>query len=394
MLKSKTGFSKPVMSPAKLKKVLVNSVVFPVYQTSTFIFKNTEQLVDFQKGKPDLYLYTRYGNPTLKAAEDKMALLEGGEAALVLSSGMAAISTAVLTTCSAGQEIIATRNLYGGTMHLFIDLLPRWKIKVRFVDTEKIEEAEKLVSKNTRLLYIESPTNPNLKLVDIHKAARIAKKNNLSLAIDNTFATPVNQKPLQLGCDIVLHSATKYLAGHSDLMAGVIVGKKDYIKKCRETMKILGGCLDPLGAFLLMRGLKTLKIRVEKQNLNAKALAQFLSEHPKISRVFYPGLSSHPQYQLALKQMPGFGGMVCFEVRGGLKNAVRVIDSFKIILNAASLGGVESLASLPVYTSHWGFSASELKKADVTSGMVRISCGIEEQKDLIEDLRQALNKIK
>ncbi len=394
MLKSKAGFSTPAASSEKSRKEAVNSVVFPIYQTSTFSFKNTEQLLDFQKGKADLYLYTRWGNPTLKATEDKMALLEGGGAALVLSSGMAAISTAVLSTCSAGEEIIATRNLYGGTMHLFTDLLPRWKMKVHFVDTERIEQAEKLVSRNTRLLYIESPTNPNLKLVDIRKAAQIAQKNNLLLAIDNTFATPVNQKPLELGCDIVLHSATKYLAGHSDLMAGAIVGEKEFIKKCRETMKILGGCLDPLGAFLLMRGLKTLKIRVEKQNLNAKALAQFLSEHPKISRVFYPGLSSHPQHQLALKQMLGFGGMVCFEVRGGLKNAIRVIDSFKIILNAASLGGVESLASLPVYTSQWGFSASALKRADVTSGMVRISCGIEEQKDLIEDLRRSLNKIK
>jgi len=369
------------------------AVTAPIYQTSTFVFRNSAEVVEFQKGDASKYLYTRYGNPTLKTVENKIAALEGGEAGLVVSSGMAAVSTLALTLASAGDEIVSTEPVYGGTFHLFKKIFTRMGIKVHFVDPEKLEQAEGLSNPKTKLFFCETPTNPNLKIVDIKRLAEIAHKENVPLAVDNTFATPYNQSPLSLGADIVIHSATKYLAGHSDLVAGAIVGPKSVIAQAVETMKLLGGCVDPLGAFLLLRGLKTLAVRVQRQNENALKVAQYLSEHEKVMRVFYPGLPDFAQHDLAGSQMRGFGGMVCFEVRGGLEAATRVIDSFKLFANATSLGGVESLASLPVLTSHYGFDADELKRADVTTGMVRLSCGIEDAEDLIDDLRQALEKI-
>ncbi len=365
----------------------------PIYQTSTFAFKNSAEVIEFQKGDSSKYLYTRYGNPTLKTVEDKMAVLEGGEAALLVSSGMAAVSTIVLTLVSSGEEIISTEPVYGGTYHLFQKVFPKLGIKAHLIDPEKIEQLESLLNQKTKLLFCETPTNPNLKIVDIRKIAGIAKEKKIPVVVDNTFATPYNQNPLTLGADLVVHSATKYLGGHSDLVAGVIVGPKNIIDNTRETMKVLGGCIDPFGAFLLLRGLKTLAIRVKQQNQNALKLAEFLSAHNKVSRVFYPGLPTHAQHDLAKNQMRGFGGMVCFEVGGGLKSATKVIDSLKLFINATSLGGVESLASLPVLTSHFGFDNKEMERADITPGMVRLSCGIEEGQDLVEDLNQALEKI-
>jgi methionine-gamma-lyase len=365
------------------------AVTTPIFQTSTFAFKNSEEVKQFQKGDASKYLYTRYGNPSLKVVEEKVAALEGGEAALVVSSGMAAVSTIALTLVSSGEEIISTEPVYGGTFHLFKDAFPRLGIKVHFVRAENAIDASNLINPKTRLIFCETPTNPNLKIADIKKLVEMAK-GKIPVVVDNTFATPYNQNPLSLGADLVIHSATKFLGGHSDLVAGVIIGPKKVIDKARETMKLFGGCIDPFGAFLLQRGLKTLAVRVERHNQNGHKLAEFLSSHNKVNRVFYPGLSSHPQHTLAKSQMRGFGGMVCFEVKGGLESATRVIDSFKIFINATSLGGVESLASLPVLTSHYGFEEEELKRADVTPGMVRLSCGIEDGDDLVEDLKQGL----
>jgi cystathionine beta-lyase/cystathionine gamma-synthase len=293
--------------------------------------------------------------------------------------------------CKAGNEIISTEPVYGGTLHLFQDLFPNLGIRVTFIDPLKLGRAEKLINRNTKVFFTETPTNPNLRIVDIKKLLKIAKSHKLTSVVDNTFATPYNQNPIKMGADIVIHSATKYLGGHSDLVAGVIVGRKRFIKDAVETMKILGGCLDPLGAFLLLRGLKTLAVRVERHNQNGMKVAKFLSDHPRVKKVYYPGLSSHPQHRLAQSQMKGFGGMVCFDV-GELKSATRIMDNLKLFLNATSLGGVESLASLPVLTSHYGFNPKDLKKAGVTSGMIRLSCGIEDSNDLIEDLDQALRK--
>ncbi|MGB7063437.1 MAG: aminotransferase class I/II-fold pyridoxal phosphate-dependent enzyme [Candidatus Zixiibacteriota bacterium] len=369
------------------------AVTTPIYQTSTFAFKNTAEVIEYQKGDPSKYLYTRYGNPTVAAVEKKMAALEGGEAALVVSSGMAAVSTLALTLASSGEEIISTEPVYGGTFHLFKDALAKLGIKVHFVDPEEIDEAKALLSEKTKLFFCETPTNPNLKVADIRKIVEIARERQVPVAIDNTFATPYNQNPLSLGADFVIHSGTKYLGGHSDLVAGVIVGSKNVLDRARETMKLMGSCIDPFGGFLLLRGLKTLAVRVDRQNSNALKAAEFLSAHEKVSRVFYPGLASSAQHDLAKSQMRGFGGMVCFEVKGGLESATKVIDNLKLFINATSLGGVESLASLPVLTSHFGFEEKELRRADVTPGMVRLSCGIEDEEDLLEDLERALTKI-
>ena len=369
------------------------AVTTPIYQTSTFAFKNTAEVIEYQKGDSSKYLYTRYGNPTVTVVEKKMAALEGGEAALVVSSGMAAVSTLALTLASSGDEIISTEPVYGGTFHLFKDALAKLGIKVHFVDPEKIDKAKDLLNKKVKLFFCETPTNPNLKIADVRRIVQIARERQVPVATDNTFATPYNQNPLSLGADFVIHSGTKYLGGHSDLVAGVIVGPKNVIDKARETMKMMGGCIDPFGAFLLLRGLKTLAVRVDRQNSNALKAAEFLSAHEKVSRVFYPGLANSAQHDLAKSQMRGFGGMVCFEVKGGLESATKVIDNLKLFINATSLGGVESLVSLPVLTSHFGFEEKELRRADVTPGMVRLSCGIEDQEDLLEDLEQALTKI-
>ena len=391
-MKSKYRFSTLTIHAGEDKESPFGAVTTPIFQTSTFAFKNTREVIEFQEGDPSKYLYTRYGNPTHKVVEDKMAALEGGESALVVSSGMAAVTTIALTLVSSGEEIISTEPVYGGTYHLFKDVFPKLGIKVHLIRPEEIDQAKHLLNQNTRLFFCETPTNPNLKLADIRGIVEIARDRKVPVVVDNTFATPYNQNPLSLGADFVVHSGTKYLGGHSDLVAGVIVGPKNVIDQSRETMKVLGGCIDPFGAFLLLRGLKTLAIRVERHNQNALKVAEFLSEHSKVNRVFYPGLSTHSQHDLAKSQMRGFGGMVCFEVNGGLESATKVIDNLQLFINATSLGGVESLASLPVLTSHFGFEEEELERADVTPGMIRLSCGIEDGDDLVGDLRQALDR--
>jgi cystathionine beta-lyase/cystathionine gamma-synthase len=390
--KKKYAFSTLVLHSEKKEFFPEGAAAEPIFQTSTFVFKDSAEVKKYQEGKTDKYLYTRYGNPTLKVAEDKMAVLEGAEAGLVVSSGMASVATTVSTLCKAGDEVVSTEPIYGGTLHLFKKLFPDLGIKVNFIDPLRLNEAEKLINPNTKIFFAETPTNPNLKIVDIKKLLKITKKHKLTSVIDNTFATPYNQNPIKMGADVVVHSATKYLGGHSDLVAGVILGKKRFIKNAVETMKMLGGCLDPLGAFLLLRGLKTLAVRVEKHNQNGMKVAKYLSGNLRVKKVYYPGLSSHPQRRLAKSQMRGFGGMVCFDL-GDLNSATRVMDNLKLFLNATSLGGVESLASIPVLTSHYGFDAKDMRKAGVTPGMVRLSCGIEDSEDLIEDLEQALRKL-
>jgi len=375
------------------EKFPLGALAEPVFQTSTFVFKNTAELKKYLKGEKGLYFYTRYANPTTEFVEKKMASIEGGEAALATSSGMAAITTALLTLVSSGKEIISTAPVYGGTYRLFKDLFPKLGIKVHFVNADAIEKVEDLMNFKTEVLFIETPTNPNLKIVDLKKGVKIARRFGLTSVVDNTFATPFNQKPLEWGVDVVLHSATKYLAGHSDLIAGVIIGKKNFISKANEVMKLLGGCLDPLGAFLFIRGVKTLAIRVEKQNHNALKIAHHFSKHPKVRKVYYPGLKSHPQYNLAKSQMKGFGGMVTLELRD-LNSAIKLLDNLKLFKNAVSLGGVESLASIPVLSSHYGLNENMLKKSGVTKGMVRLSCGIEDTDDLINDLKQAFKKVR
>ncbi len=360
-----------------------------ITRTSTFTFSSTGEMKRWAAGKSKAYIYTRYGNPTLAIAEAKLAALEGAEAAVVAASGMAAISSALLAVLQAGDEIISTRQLYGGTYRLMRDQFPRLGIGVRHIEND-LAGAEELVTPRTRALYIETPTNPTLRLVNLQKALAIAQRHRLVSLIDNTFATPVLQKPLQLGFDIVLHSATKYLGGHSDLIAGAVAGSREWMDRVRHNIIDFGGSMDPEAAYLLVRGMKTLGVRVERQSANAMAVAKFLARHPKVARVHYPGLPSHPDHRLAKKQMRGFGAMLAFDLKGGLPAARRVCDRVRIFLLAASLGGVESLVVLPIYTSHYRLSAEELRKAGVGPGMVRVSVGLEDPEDLIEDLRQAL----
>jgi len=360
-----------------------------IARTASFTFSSSEEMKLWAEGKSSAYMYTRYANPTLAVAEEKIARLEGGEAALVTASGMAAISSALLSVLKAGDEVIATQALYGGSYRLMRDIFPRMGIVVRHVGTD-LGGIERLVNPRTKALYIETPTNPTLRLVDLRKAAAFAKEWDLISLIDNTFASPVLQKPLEIGFDLVMHSATKYLAGHSDVIAGAIVGRSSLIKAAREMVIYLGGSMDPEAAFLLIRGMKTLEVRMKRQCATALIVAKFLEKHPKVARVHFPGLASHPDHKLAKKQMKGFGAMMAFDMKGGLAAARRMCDRTRIFLLAASLGGVESLVLLPAYSSHYRMSEKELLAAGLAPGTVRASIGLEAPDDLIEDLRQAL----
>jgi len=346
-----------------------------IARTSNFTFASTAEMKRWAEGKSPAYIYTRYGNPTLTVAEQKLAALEGAEAAVVTASGSAAISAALLSLLRAGDELIATRQLYGGSYRLMRDVLPRFGIVVRHVEAD-LAGIEQLVSPRTKALYVETPTNPALRLVDLRKAAAFAQEWGLVSLVDNTFGTPVLQKPLQMGFNIVLHSASKYLSGHSDVVAGAAAGSAALIRKVRQSVIQLGGSMDPEAAFLLIRGMKTLGVRVERHCASAMAVAKFLEKHPKVARVRYPGLPSHPDHRLARRQMRGFGGMLAFDHRGGLAGARRFCDRVRVFLLAASLGGTESLVVLPIYTSHYKLSPAELRDAGVEPGTVRVSVGL------------------
>jgi methionine-gamma-lyase len=360
-----------------------------VARTANFTFESTEEMKRWAEGKSSAYIYTRYGNPTLTVAEEKLAALEGAEAAIVTASGMAAISSALLAVLKAGDEVISTRQTYGGTYRLMRDNFPRFGIVVRHVETD-LAGIQQLVNPRTKALYIETPTNPTLRLVDLQKAVAFAKEWGLISLIDNTFASPVLQKPIQLGFNIVLHSATKYLSGHSDLIAGAAAGSRAIINEVRHNIINLGGSMDPEAAYLLIRGMKTLGVRMQRQCETAMKIAKYLAKHPKVAKVHYPGLASHPDHKLAKRQMKGFGAMLAFDLKGGLSAARRFCDRVRIFLLAASLGGAESLVVLPIYTSHYNMSEAELRAAGVGAGTVRVSVGLEDPADLIEDLRQAL----
>jgi methionine-gamma-lyase len=381
--------TKAVHAGEPLRHGVGTSVGLSICRSSTFTFSSTEEMKRWAEGKSKAYIYTRYGNPTLTVVEEKIAALEGAEAAVVTASGMAAISHILFCALKAGDELISTAQVYGGTYRLLRDVFPGLGIKVHHVETD-LAGMEELVTPRTKALYVETPTNPTLRLVDLHKAVAFAKKHKLVSIIDNTFATPVLQQPIAMGFDIVVHSATKALAGHSDIIAGVAVGNQEWMERMRHMVIYLGGSMDPDVAFLLNRGIKTLGLRVARQCENAMAVAKFLEKHPKVARVHYPGLPSHPDHELAKEQMRGFGSMLAFDMKGGLPAARRFCDRVQLFLLAASLGGVESLVVLPAYTSHYNMSETELLRAGVTPGTVRVSIGVEDSADLIADLQQAL----
>ncbi|OFW19268.1 MAG: hypothetical protein A3G21_02030 [Acidobacteria bacterium RIFCSPLOWO2_12_FULL_66_21] len=362
----------------------------PIYETTTFLFDTAEEVRAYNTGHSSKFLYSRYGNPTVASLQAKLAALEGTEAALALSSGQAATTTALLALTRAGDEIVCSSAIYGGTLHLIADLLPKFGITPRFVSLDDLARPDTILSEATKVVWFESPINPTLRCVDIAAVARACRARGVISVLDNTFASPINQQPIALGVDIVMHSATKYLNGHSDVTAGALAGPARLIEPIFQAQKMLGTILDPAAAYAVARGLKTLAVRVERHNANAMAVAEWLAKDPRVQAVLYPGLAGHPDHAIATRQMRGFGGMVCVDVGGGYEGAARFFDRLRIFKRAASLGGVESLCSLPVLTSQWGLSAEELARAGVTDSMARLSVGLEDVEDLIADLDQAL----
>jgi cystathionine beta-lyase/cystathionine gamma-synthase len=376
-----------------LKDKQFRSVVFPIYQTSTFAVEKTDDYQKFIDEVDDFYIYSRYGNPTVKEVEKRLALIENADDSILFSSGMAAITTTILSHVQSGDEIISLSSIYGVTYRFFRDYLPKFGVKVKFFQIGKVDEIEKLISPKTKLIYFETPVNPTTRIVDIEKIVKFAKREDLTTIIDNTFATPINQNPIDFGVDIVIHSATKYLSGHSDLILGCVMSSRERIERIRKFKNVFGGNPDPHQAFFLGRSLKTLELRVKRQNENALKLAEFLSSHRKIRKVLYPGLKNHPEHELAKKQMRGFGGMLSFEIDGDLGRTKKFCDSLKVALNATSLGSVETLVSIPVLTSHVGMKKDELERAGISESMVRVSVGIENIEDIVWDFEQALNQI-
>jgi cystathionine beta-lyase/cystathionine gamma-synthase len=362
----------------------------PIYESTTFVFQTAAEVRDYNAGKSSKFLYSRYANPTVLAVEKSLAALEGADSALLLSSGMAATATALLALLKSGDEVVCSAAIYGGTLHLIEDLFPRYGIKGRFVQLDELCHPEKVIGEKTQLVWFESPINPTLRCVDIDAVARACRARGVISVIDNTFGSPINQQPLPLGIDLVMHSVTKYLNGHSDVTAGALCGSRSLMQEIESVRRMLGTVLDPQAAYAIGRGLKTLDVRIQRHNANAMAIASWLETDDRVARVYYPGLESHPDHALARKQMRGFGGMVCVDLGGGQDRAERFFDRLTVFRRAASLGGVESLCSLPVLTSQWGHSDEALARAGVTRSMARLSVGLEDPRDLIEDLDQAL----
>ncbi len=367
-----------------------SAVAPPIFQTATFRGNSAQDFADRASRPRHPEFYTRYGNPTLSQVESVLASLEGAESALVTGSGMAAVSASVLAIVSKGDHVVAQKNHYGGTLNLLNGFLPRFGVEVTQVDQADTAAFEKAVRPNTRLILIESPSNPLMTLTHIEAVAKLARSRGITTLMDNTFATPINQRPLDLGIDLSFHSATKYFGGHSDLIAGAVMGSSELITKIWNAHVILGATLGPFDAWLMLRGLRTLSLRVRQHNENAMALAEFLKGHKAVKVVHYPGLKSHPQHELARKQMSGFGGMLTFEVNGGYEAADRFLSRIRLASRAASLGGIETLAVHPASNFLHYMTLEQAAKIGIAPGLLRISVGLEGKEDLIADFDQAL----
>lgn len=369
------------------------SLATPIYQTSTFVFDNAEQGAARFAGQESGYIYTRLGNPTVTALEEKMADLEGGEAALAFASGMAAISAVLFALVGPKDHILTLDTLYGCTHAFLHKILGKFGVEVSPVDASVPELVERAIRPNTRVLYLETPANPTMKLVDLVACSEIAHRHGIKVVVDNTFMSPYLQRPLELGADVVVHSATKYIGGHGDVIAGIAVGSKELMDEIRlTTLKDIGGNIAPFDAWLILRGLKTLHVRMERHSANALRVAQYLEGHPGVSRVFYPGLSSFPQYGLACRQMDGFGGVFSFELKGGLEAGRKLMNSVKLCFLAVSLGDADSLIQHPASMTHAVIPPMDRLAMGITDGLVRLSVGLEDPEDLIEDLEQALTQ--
>lgn len=369
-------------------------VVTPIYATSTFSFKDFEHGADLFAGKVSGYIYSRMLNPTVELLEDCLARLEGGKKSLATASGMAAIQTTIAGLLSRDDHIICSESVYGPTATLIQNYFSRWGIKSTFVNSSDLAALEKAFLKETRLVFVETPGNPTLVVSDINAIAEICHRKNCLLVVDNTFATPILQQPLKLNADIVIHSLTKFLNGHADVVGGAIIVKDErHYELLRKTLNHFGGVLAPLEAFLVLRGIKTLALRMERHCQNAQRIAEFLEKHPKVKWVRFPGLSSHPQFSVARRQMSGPGGLITFELKGGFEAARRLLNQTKLFLLAVSLGGVESLIQHPASMTHASMPPEIRKQAGITDGLIRLSVGIEDGDDLIHDLEQALAQV-
>lgn len=371
------------------------SLSMPIFQTSTFVMRNAQHGADLFSHATNGYIYTRLGNPNHAVVEAKLADLEGGEAAIATASGMAAISGTFLTLLGAGDHIVSGRVIYGCTFSLIHHSLPRFGIDATFVDTSDPRAVAAAMRPETKMVFVETPSNPTLDLVDLEAIAAVAHRHGALLVVDNTFCTPYLQRPLELGADLVVHSATKYLNGHGDVIAGFVVGPEETIQKIREVglKDLTGAVLGPFEAFLTLRGMKTLSYRMDAHSANATKVARFLEQHPAVERVIYPGLPSHPQYQLARRQMRQPGGMVAFEVRGGRAAGAAVIDHVELISIAVSLGDLESLIEHPASMTHSTYTPEELAEFGISEGLVRLSVGLEDPEDLVQDLDNALTAV-
>ena len=390
---SKRGRATSSVHGGELRQQEANAITTPIYQTSTFWFQNSQEVIDYQEGKTDREEYGRYGNPTWRAVERKLSELEGGEESILFASGMCAATTTFLALLPSGSHMIVTNDCYRRTRQFIEEYLHRMGVEVSIIEPSNLSAFEAAIRDNTVLFFTESPTNPYLRVTDVSAFAEVAHAHDVKLIMDSTFATPVNHRILEEGADLVIHSATKYLAGHNDLLAGTVTGAREIVEPIRKALGVLGGIIDSHGAWLLLRGLKTLSLRMERHNTNGAAMARFLENHPKIRKVWYPGLESHPDHEIAKRSMSGYGGVVTFEIEADLEGAMRFIDSTRIPYQAPSLGGVESLIELPVTMSYWDYKPEERESWGITDSLVRLACGIEAEEDLINDIDQALARV-
>ena len=391
----KLGLGTTAIHAGTLKN-LYGTLAMPIYQTSTFIFDSAEQGGRRFALEEAGYIYTRLGNPTTTVLENKIAALEEGEAGIAMSSGMGAISSTLWTVLKAGDHVVTDKTLYGCTFALMNHGLTKFGVEVTFVDTSNLDEVKKAMKENTRVVYLETPANPNLKIVDLEGVCKVAHTNpNTLVIVDNTFATPYMQKPLKLGVDVVVHSATKYLNGHGDVIAGLVVTNKELANKIRFVglKDMTGAVLGPQEAYYIIRGLKTFEIRMERHCKNARTIADFLNKHPKVEKVYYPGLESHPGYEIAKKQMKDFGAMISFELKGGFEAGKTLLNNLKLCSLAVSLGDTETLIQHPASMTHSPYTKEEREAAGITDGLVRLSVGLENVEDIIADLEQGLEKI-
>ena len=370
------------------------SATVPIYQTSTFKFKNADHGAALFSGKEEGYIYTRIGNPTIRALEQNIAALENGYDGIAFSSGMGAVTNVYFTLLGAGAHIVSGASVYGPSRGVIEKDFSRFGVEFSYVHTSDLEAVKNAIRPNTKLIYLETPANPTMEVSDIEEISKIAHEHGIKVAVDNTFATPYLQKPLDLGADIVLHSVTKFINGHADIVGGIVVAKdKELYAQLRHNMAYIGSNMDPHQAYMVLRGVKTLALRVERSQENAIKVAEFLREHPKVAWVNYPGLETHPQYDLIKKQMKGPGSMISFGLKGGLDAGKKLMDSVKMILLAVSLGGVESLIQHPASMTHAAVSKEDKLAAGITDDLVRFSVGIEDIDDIIDDLAQALDNV-